>query len=161
LRVLLAHASVRAPHTGEPFSEAMLFGIAGGVGIGMFTFVYEKENFASFFVAGRHSWQDDLVYLKDACRRFAIKPVVRESGGAKGASSQLAEALADGPCVAWVDLAHLPHRGVPAKLSGAGYHVITVYRLDTDAALIGDLTDEPVSIPLADLAAARSRIKKQ
>lgn len=161
LRVLLAHAGVRAPHTGQPFSEALLFGVAGGLGIGVFSFFYEKEGAASFFVAGRHSWQDDLAYLKEACRRFGIRPVVRESSGAKAAASQLAEALADGPCAAWVDLAHLPHRGVPAKLSGGGYHVITVYRLDGDAASIGDLTDEPVSIPLADLAAARGRIKKQ
>jgi hypothetical protein len=159
--VLLAHAGVRAPHTGRPFSEAILFGVAGGVGFGMFTFFYEKENFATFFVAGRHGWQDDLAYLKEACRRFGITPVVRESGGAKAAASQLAEALADGPCVAWVDLAHLPYRGVPAKFSGSGYHVVTVYRLDGDAALIGDLTDEPVTIPLADLATARARIKKQ
>jgi hypothetical protein len=161
LRVLLAHAGVTAPHTGKPFSEAMLFGVAGGVGIGVFSFFYEKEKFASFFVAGRHSLHDDVAYFKNACRRFGITPVVRETSGAKAAAGQLAAALADGPCVGWVDLAHLPHRGVPAKLSGSGYHVITVYRLDGDAALIGDLTDEPVSIPLADLAAARERIKKQ
>src|SRR5262249_23922096 len=61
----------------------------------------------------------------------------------------------------WVDLAHLPHRAVPARYSGSGYHVITVYRLDTDTALIGDLTDEPVSIPLAELATPRGRIKKK
>jgi len=161
LRVLLAHAGVRAPYTKQPFSEALLLGIAGGIGFGMFSFFYEKENFASFFVAGRHSWQDDLAYLKEACRRFGITPVVRESGGAKAAANQLTEALAAGPCVAWVDLAHLPHRGVPVKLSGSGYHVVTVYQLDGDAALIGDLTDEPVTIPLADLATARARIKKQ
>src|SRR4029079_11501811 len=76
LRVLLAHAAVRAPHTGQPFSEAMLFGIAGGVGIGVFAFRSEKEDFASFFVAGRHYWHDDVAYLKNACARFGVKPVV-------------------------------------------------------------------------------------
>src|SRR5262249_3509254 len=69
LRVLLAHAGVRDPHTQEPFSEAMLFGIAGGIGVGVFSFFYEKENIATFFVAGRHGWQDDLGYLKNACGR--------------------------------------------------------------------------------------------
>jgi hypothetical protein len=54
LRVLLTQAGVRAPGTGAPFSEAMLFGIAGGIGIGVFSFYYEKEGFASFFAAGRH-----------------------------------------------------------------------------------------------------------
>src|ERR1700722_3008489 len=48
LRVLLTHAGVRPPKKREPFSEAMLFGIAGGIGIGVFSFFYEKEKAASF-----------------------------------------------------------------------------------------------------------------
>src|SRR4051812_44500077 len=117
LRVLLAHAGVRAPHTGQPFSEALLFAAAGGVGAGMFSFFYEKAGFASFFVAGRHGWRDNLVYFRNALGRFRITPVVRESSGVKTADKQLRDALADGPCVAWVE----------------GYRVLTVYRTD-DAA---------------------------
>lgn len=163
LRILLAHAGVRDPHAGQPFTEAMLFGIAGGVGIGVFAFYYEKDDFASFFVAGRHSWQDDVAYLKNACQRFGIAPTLRESGGTKAAAKQLDEALADGPCVAWVDAANLPHRAMPAAWSGGGYHVITIYKIDADngTALIGDLTDDPIAISLDDLATARVRIKKQ
>jgi hypothetical protein len=163
LRILLAHAGVRAPHTGQPFSEAMLFGIAGGIGIGVFSFFYEKEDTASFFVAGRHSWQDHQAYLGNACRRLGVAPVVRESGGARAADKQLRDLLAShGPCIAWVDMAHLPHRALPGLWSGGGYHLITVYRVNDEdgTALIGDLTDEPIPIPLADLALARGRIKK-
>ena len=163
LRVLLAHAGVRAPHTGAAFTEAMVFGIAGGVGAGVFSFLYEAQDQASFFVAGRHLWQDDLEYLRRACERVGVTPTVRESAGAKTAEKQLSESLADGPCVAWVDMAHLPHRGLPAMYSGGGYHVVTVYRVDADTgtALIGDLADDPIPIALADLAIARGRIKKQ
>jgi Domain of unknown function (DUF4872)/Butirosin biosynthesis protein H, N-terminal len=163
LRVLLAHAGMRNPHTGEPFSEPMLFGIAGGIGIGVFSFFYEKANLATFFVAGRHDWQDDLIYLRNAFERFALKPVVRESSGTKTADAHLREALSAGPCVAWVDLAHLPHRAVPAVHSGGGYHVVTVYKVDDSngTATIGDLTDQPIDIPLDNLAEARARIKKQ
>ncbi|HYX26759.1 MAG TPA: hypothetical protein VFC23_21580 [Thermoanaerobaculia bacterium] len=32
LRVLFAHAGILAPHTGQPLSEAMVFGLAGGIG---------------------------------------------------------------------------------------------------------------------------------
>jgi hypothetical protein len=164
LRVLLAHAGVRDPHTGEPFSEAMLFGIAGGIGVGVFSFFYEREDIATFYVAGRHQWHDDVAYLRDALGRFGIQPLIQESGGAKAAEQQLRDALARyGPCVAWVDLAELPHRAMPSAWSGGGYHVIAVYRIDDQGgtALIGDLTDEPISISLADLARARARIKKQ
>lgn len=154
LRVLLAAA-------GQPISEAMAFGIAGGLGIGVAAFHYAKEDFSSFFVAGRHLWFDDLLYLQSALGRIGIKPTVKESSGAKAADKQLREALESGPCVAWVDMAHLPHRALPTAFSGGGYHIVTVYKIEDDHALIGDLTDEPVAIPLADLASARARIAKQ
>jgi hypothetical protein len=164
LRVLVAHAGVRAPHSGEPFSECMLFGIAGGIGAGVFSFFYEKEDFASFFIAGRHGWHDDLNYMRQTLAQFEAKPIVRESSGSRAALSQLRDILSElGPCVAWVDAANLPHRAMPALWSGGGYHVITVYRIDDDRgdAVIGDLADDPLPIALADLATARARIKKQ
>jgi hypothetical protein len=163
LRILLTHAGVRAPHTGQPFSEAMLFGLAGGVGVGVFSFYYEQEDAATFYVAGRHQWHDDVAYLGDALGRFGLEPVVQETGGAKAAEQQLRDALGrNGPCIAWVDAAGLPHRAMPSMWSGGGYHVVEVYNIgDQDStALIGDLADDPISIPLADLAQARARIKK-
>jgi hypothetical protein len=162
LRILLSHAGVRHPRTGQPFSEALLFVLAGGIGVGMFTFFYEKENFASFFLAGRHSWFDDLAYCRDASTRFGLQPHVQESTGRKSANQQLQDALAKGsPCIAWVDMAMLPHRAMPAEMQGGGYHVVTAYKLDDDHVIIGDLTDEPITIATADFAAARERIKKQ
>lgn len=164
LRILLTQQGVRAPHTGEPFTEALLFGLAGGLGIGVFSFYYEKEDHASFFLAGRHQWHDDETYLKDALARFGLQPVVQESGGAKAAAQQLRTMLDQyGPCVAWVDMAGLPHRAMPSEFSGGGYHIVLVYRVNEaeGTALIGDLTDDPISIPLDALAAARARIKKQ
>jgi hypothetical protein len=163
LRVLLAHAGIVDPATRKPFTESMLFGLAGGLGIGVFSFFYEKEDFASFFIAGRHLWHDDSAYFQQVCKRFTLKPVVSESSTAKAAEKNLRAALAQhGPCIAWVDAAHLPHRAMPAQWSGGAYHVITVYSIDdaTGQALIGDLTDEPISIALGDLAEARGRIKK-
>lgn len=162
LRTLLTHHGVRAPHTGEPFTEAMLFGLAGGIGIGVFAFYYQKEDHASFFLAGRHQWHDDATYLDEALQRFGFKPVIHETAGAKAAEQQLRSALDSGPCVAWVDMAELPHRAMPKEFSGGGYHVVVAYHVNQDnTALIGDLTDAPISIPLADLAKSRARIKKQ
>ena len=162
LRILLTHHGVRAPHTGEPFTEAMLFGLAGGIGIGVFAFYYQKEDHASFFLAGRHQWHDDAAYLDETLQRFGFKPVIQESGGAKAAEQQLRSALDSGPCIVWVDMAELPHRAMPKEFSGGGYHVVVAYRINDDnTALIGDLTDAPISISLADLARSRARIKKQ
>jgi hypothetical protein len=145
LRSLLAHAGVRDPQTGEPFTEAMLFGLAGGVGIGACSFYYQKENVATFFLAGRHLWHDHVAYFRGVLARLGIKPIIRETSGAKAADQQLRDALKEGPCITWVD----------------GYRVITVYAIEGDNALVGDLADEPLAMPLADLAATRMRIKKQ
>lgn len=163
LRALLAHAAIPAPHTGLPWSEALLFGIAGGIGIGVFSFYYAKEDIATFFVGGRHLWYDDRAYLVAALDRLGVAALVQEAGGAKAADTQLRAALAaHGPAIAWVDSGALPYRGMPTTLSGSGYHVITVYQIDdqTGTALIGDLSDDPMAIPLNVLAQARARIKK-
>jgi hypothetical protein len=163
LRILLTHAGMRAPHTQQPFSEAMVFGIAGGIGIGVFSFYYEKADIATFFIGGRHSWHDDRAYLQEACERLGVQTQIQETGSTKQAEQQLAQALqTSGSCIAWVDMAGMPQRGVPDRLLGSGYHVITVYEIDHQAgtALIGDLTDQPITIPLAALSQARSRIKK-
>lgn len=161
LRILLAHAGLAGPD-GKPLSEELTFVLAGGIGAGAFAFLYEKEDFASLFLGGRHLWQDDQAYLVAAGKRLGLTAVVREAGAAKAAERQLREALETaGPVVAWVDAAHLPHRALPAYLSGGAYHLVTVYAIEGDHALIGDLSDEPVTIPLVDLATARGRIKKQ
>ncbi len=72
LRLLLAHAGFKAPHTGKAPTEALAFGIGGGVGAGMFAFHSAKEDFSSFYVAGRHLWQDDVTWFDAACRRFGF-----------------------------------------------------------------------------------------
>jgi hypothetical protein len=148
LRTLLAHAGVRAPHTGEPFSEAMLFGIAGGIGIGVMGFYYAKADVATFYVAGRHQWHDHVAYLQEALAAFEIKPVIAETTGAGTAQKQLAAALEKhGPAIAWVE----------------NYRVITVYSIDEKegTARIGDLTDDPIPMTLKELSATRLRVKNQ
>ena len=160
MRVLLTRAGVRAPHTGRPFSEAMLFGIAGGIGIGVASFVYQTADVATLYLAGRHLWWDDAAYLRAGLERFGIAPAILETGSSRLADENLRAMLDQyGACIAWVDLAELPHRAMPAEWSGGGYHVITVYTIDdtTHTAMIGDLTDEPCSITLGELAKARAR----
>lgn len=161
LRIALAGAGVQAPHTGAPFSEAMTFGIGGGIGAGVFSFRYEKEDFSSFFVAGRHLWQDDAAWFNAALGRLSLKPTVREASGAKPAEANLAAMLGTGrPVIAWVDAGSLPYRGLPERWAGGAYHLLVVYAIDGSEAIVGDLADEPIRLPLADLTRARLRIKK-
>ncbi len=164
LRTLLAARGVVAAHTGAPPSEALVYGIAGGVGIGMFQFHYAKENVGTFFLGARHRWDDDLAYLTAGAARFGLAVAVDESGGAMAAAAQLRARLADGPVIAWVDLACLPHRALPTAHEGSGYHVVVVQAAagdSADALWLSDAGDAPVRIAAADLARARARIAKQ
>jgi hypothetical protein len=145
LRSLLTYAGITAPRTGQPLSEVMVFGIAGGIGAGVFSFYYAKADHASFFVSGRHSWWDHVAYFKGACRRIAVEPLIQETAGTKTAEKLLREALQNhGPCIAWVDM----------------YQIITIYSIQDEEAVIGDRTDEPMRIALADLAKSRAVVKK-
>ena len=148
LRAMLTHAGVMDPATGAPLSEAMVFGISGGIGAGVFSFHYAKENLSSFFVAGRHLWQDHRAWAEGAAGRLGVKTVVKESSGAKPAEQQLRQLLGEGrPVMVWVE----------------GYRVVGVHAIDDQAstALVSEAADQLRSMPLAELAATRARVKSQ
>jgi hypothetical protein len=162
LRVLLAAAGATAPHTGQPWSEAMLFGLTGGVGVAVHTFRYEREDVSTLFVGARRpDLADGMVSGLD---RLGIAQTVHETGGARTATTQLRSALdAHGPVAAWVDAATLGTRGMPATWEGGGYHVLAVLDVDDDAgtATLADLAAAPVVVTSSRLDAARARIRKQ
>ena len=151
-------------HAGMGLSEPLAGVLAGGVGMGIFQFHYAKEDVGTFFIAGRHRWDDDLAYLSGAIERVGLTAVVTETTSARVADRQLRDALAaGGPVVAWVDAADLGTRGYPPAWSGGAYHVVVVQAIDDVAgvALIDDVAAEPFAVPLDVLARARARIGKQ
>ena len=162
LRIVATHAGVRDAD-GRPISEPLALVVGGGIGIGVFAFHYEKEAVSTFFVGGRHRWDDARGFLEDAARRLGLESTVVESGGARQAAARLDAAIAAGPAVAWVDLAELGTRGYPADWSGGGYHVLVVYGRDPSTGdwLVGDLAPDPIAIAPDVLARARARIVKQ
>src|SRR4029453_10497523 len=149
LRVLLTAAGVRAPHTKAPFSEAMLFGIAGGIGVGVYSFLYETMNFATFFVAGRNDWANDVRYLTRATDRVGAEATVAE--GVKPSAQTIASTLGDGlPCIVWLDPTALAYKAMPQTYAGMASHLVVLHAIDSasNAARVSDLTDEPIEIPL-------------
>ena len=148
LRAMLAQAGVRDPERDTPLSEAMVFGIAGGIGAGMFAFHYAEANFSSFYLAGRHLWQDHRAWTEGAAKRLGIRPVVKESGGQKAADQQLRQLLEGGrPVMVWVE----------------GYRVVGVHGIDEaeQVALVSEVADTLRRMPLSQLAATRAKVKGQ
>ena len=162
LRVLLTAAGVRAPHTKAPFSEPMLFGIAGGIGVGVYSFLYEAMNFATFFVAGRNDWANDVRYLTRATERVGAEATVAE--GVKPSAQTIATTLENGlPCIVWLDPTALAYKAMPQTYAGMASHLVVLHAIDSasSTARVSDLTDEPIEIPLDELTRARARIRKE
>jgi hypothetical protein len=156
LRVLLDDA-------GTTVSEPLALVLGGGIGMGVFRFHYAKEAVSTFFLAGRHHWDDDLAFLRGAFERLGLEPRVAETTSSRVADRHLRDALAGGrPVVAWVDLAELGTRAYPAEWSGGGYHVVVVRAIDEarGIAMVDDLAPVAVEVPLDVLARARGRIAK-
>jgi hypothetical protein len=77
--------------------------------------------------------------------------VIKESSGIKPGEKQLRELLVGGrPAMLWLEF------------RGKQYHLATVHSIDDAAgvALVGDLADDLIPVPLPELAAARGRTKK-
>ena len=139
----------------------MLFGIGGGVGCGVFQFVYEKNDFSSFYLAGRCHWDDSLAWHRGVADRLGLECEVFESGGKRAAAKTLGQWLDRGrPVIAWVDAGSLPYRGLGGFLEGGGYHTLSVYEEADGLFWLGDLAPDPVGIEPGLLTESRARIRK-
>ena len=159
---VLARLGVIAPHTGEPFTEAMLLGIGGGVGGGYWVFEYKSHPDPLLSLFTRHAWYGPEVFLGALCERLGVLVVTKETTSARRAEKHLRDALGNGsPPIAWIDLASTPHALQPAAFSGAVPHIAVVCRID-DAAGTVELDDRaavPWTMDLAELAQSRAAVR--
>lgn len=159
LKNALTYLGVTAPHTGSPFTEEMLLGIGGGIGMSYWLFQFDKENF--FFVGTRYFEKGaGAPFLQKIGKRLEIPMEVLETASAKRGAAGLENALSAGiPPVVWVDMPMLPYLGLPPDAHFGG-HAIVVYGMEDGVAWIADRASRAVSATEEELAAARaSRFK--
>jgi Butirosin biosynthesis protein H, N-terminal/Domain of unknown function (DUF4872) len=158
---VLANRGLLAPHTGRPLSEAMVLGVAGGLGAGYILWEFKAHDLRSLVLGFRNSWQYPDRWAITACRRLGVPAAVHETGSARKADEELRAAVGQGvPAIAWADQQLLGYRHLPAWLEGYGGPPVTVYGIDdaTGTALIDDRNRAPLTVPLDALAAARARV---
>lgn len=158
---VLAYEGVLNPHNGQPFSEAMLLGIGGGIGAAYILF--ESRSTPSIYIGTRyHTGSGE--FLQGITQRLGLSVAVKQTAGGKGAASSLQAALEQGqPAILSVDRASLPYQGFPPALIKYMEHTIVVYGLDeqADLAYIGDRAATPLTVTIGELAAARVAITAQ
>jgi hypothetical protein len=140
VRSVLAFLDVRAPHTKEPPTEALLFGIGGGIGCAYF--VFEYGDFKALFIGARHLTPDV---------DFPVDIVTRLGLPAKITRSKTDKAIREGlPAIVWCDRWFEP--GMPME------HVIVVHAVEDEVAHVSDMPAVPITLSMKDLAASRQRM---
>lgn len=156
LQNILAYLGVKNPATGQPFSEALLLGISGGITFGYFTFAYTGHD-PHVALLTRNTF-DPLQTIWD---RLALPHEVQQTTKAEHAEAKLAAALEGGdPALIWADLFSLPYHAL--KMSPAWWAMLplVVYGLDEEWAYIADQSSRPRRISREQLAQARGRVKE-
>lgn len=161
LRNVLTHMGAMNPQSGQPFSEALLLGIGGGIGAAYILFEFGST--PSIYIGTRyHTGSGE--FLQGITRRLGLSVAVKQTAGGKGAASSLKAALEQGqPAILSVDRASLLYQGFPPTLIKYMEHTIVVYGLDeqADLAYIGDKAATPLTVRISELAAARAAITSQ
>lgn len=151
---VLAASAVLNPFTGEPFSEAELAGLGGGIGFMIFTFEYKETTTASV-VTRFHPGP----YTENLLRRSGANVHIQQTGSAALAQSRLDAALETGvPAVVRVVHGTLPWVAADPLADMDSVDVAVVAR-DGEDYLVddGDGRLERISGPA--LAAARTSRK--
>ena len=158
LRNFLAYQGITAPHTDQPYSEAMLLGISGGIVMGYFTFAYQGYD-PMVRILTRNTFDP----LNRIYERLGIQSNVRQTASADKGIKNLLEVLEDGsPAIVFADMFSLPYNAAPHDEGMWVMLPILVYGYDEneDVVWIADRSRVPLTVTTEELASARGRTKK-
>lgn len=152
---VLTQAGVTHPVTGEPLSEALLSGLAGGIGFMVFTFAYESVTTATVVTRAHPE-----PYTTNLLARCGAKISERSTGSARLAADYLDAGLDEGRAVVvrvavgalpWVEADEVEAED-SIDLAVVGEH--------EDDLLVDDGSGDLVPISPDDLAFARAKNKR-
>jgi hypothetical protein len=156
---ILRSAGVISPHTQQPFTEAMLLGISGGLGVGYILWEFQEHNTKVLVLAFHNRWQYPIDWYQILANRLDLRVSMPETGGKKAAVQALDDALDSGlPAIAWVDRASMPYFQLPDSMKGHIGHFISICGREDGVYLVDDLAAQPFRVDTDSLAEARGRI---
>ena len=157
----LRYLGVENPATGKPFSEAMLFGIAGGLGACYILWEFKEHSRPAIVFGWQHLFNYPVRYVENLCKRIGATSDFHETGGMKKARKTLDDALAAGtPAILWLERELLDYYNHDPDDTGWFSWVVTAcgYDATADSFTIDDTGARPFTVPSASLTASRQRI---
>lgn len=151
----LAIQGVKAPHTGKPYSEALLLGISGGITFGYFTFEY-KGYLPHVAMLTRNTFSPFTTILE----RLGVSQDIQQTNKVDIAEKNLIDVLESGlsPLV-WADQFSLPYNDLNPKDMWIMMPILVVEK-DGDTVTIVDRSSQPFHLSMDDLTKARGRVKE-
>lgn len=152
----LAMQGIKVPHTGKPYSEALLLGISGGIAFGYFTFEY-KGYLPHVALLTRNTFNPFSTILE----RLGIAQDIQQTNKAEIAEKNLQHTLESGLYpILWADQFSLPYNCLPANEPMWGMMPILALETDGKSVVIADRSSQPFHLSMADLTKARGRVKE-
>jgi hypothetical protein len=153
---VLAYQGVTAPHTRQPFSEALLLGVSGGIAFGNFTFEYKGYD-PHVALLTRNTFDPMQTLLE---RLGIVQTLLQTSDPAKG-DANLIETLESGrPALVWADMFSLPYNALEYDEKNWAMFPVVVFGHDGQTVHIADRSSQPFHVPAGDFAKARARVKQ-
>jgi hypothetical protein len=156
----LAYQGAVAPHTGQPYSEALLMGVNGGLCAGYFAFEYEGHDPHLHFLT-RYPFDEQPGAFFD---RLGIPLQTQTTTDSEKAAANVINLLATGsPVVVWLDVMSLPYSAVePTRDNYYLIMPVLIYGYDRAAGIVhlADRAGVPLTATVDEVAAARARISK-
>lgn len=152
----LVMQGIKAPHTGQPYSEALLLGISGGIAFGYFTFEY-KGYLPHVAMLTRNTFNSFSTILE----RLGIAQDVQQTNKADVAEKNLLGTLESGlyPLV-WADQFSLAYNCLNPDDAMWGMLPILAVETDGKSVSIADRSSQVLHLSMADLTKARGRVKE-
>ena len=153
-----AYRRFHAPHTQQPYSEALLMGISGGIVMGYFSFAYTGyDPHVAILVRNTFDPLDTLL------TRLGVEQIILQTTNPKKATQNLVESLKEGvPPIVLADQYSLPYNALPNDPGIWQMAPLVVFGYDhaDDTAWIADRARVPLTTTAAELDTARARIKQ-
>ena len=158
VRNYLDYCGATAPHTGEPYSEALLMGISGGAVMGYFVFAYQGVD-----PHARILTRNTFDPMEKMLQRLGAEPELRQTASAERAVGNLVDVLESGtPAIIWADALSLPYEAHTYEFDFPHMQPVVVYGYDEEAdrVSIADRSRVALFATTGQLAEARSKVKK-
>lgn len=153
----LQYQDIKMPHTGKPISEALLFGVGGGMNFGYFFFHYEGYD-PQVNILTRNTFNAFEPILGRLCIAYESKQTTSANKGV----TNVTDALENGQApIIWADMYHLPYYGLEYDEQNWAMMPMVVYGVEGDIVHIADRARKGLSVSSEDFALARARVKKE